>query len=378
MNKLIFRKLSFDIFSFFLLSSLAITLIVWVIQGVNLLDIVSEQGHGLNVYFTYTVLNLPKIFSKLLIFTYFLTLFVILARYEESNEILLFWTNGIKKINFINFIGKLSLIFVTLQLFLTLVLVPFTQNLQQEYLKSSTIEFFPKLIKEKKFSNLSKNLTIFVEKNRKDGFLEGIYIKEKLGSNESKIIIASKGKLIKNKNDEGFNFKLFDGNINNIDSKGSINLKFEESSYEISKVNSKTRQINKLNETKSSFLFLCLKNFIDHRKNSEFRCGTENSFLIKDIYEEIFKRTINPIYIIILSLISSLLIIKPKISFFEKYLKLFLFIFGFIIILFAELSYKFISLDNYLEFLILVLPLIFILIFYLFLFFKTNFKIRYL
>ena len=36
----------------------------------------------------------------------------------------------------------------------------------------------------------------------------------------------------------------------------------------------------------------------------------ENSFLIKDIYEEIFKRTINPIYIIILSLISSLLIIK--------------------------------------------------------------------
>ena len=30
-------------------------------------------------------------------------------------------------------------------------------------------------------------------------------------------------------------------------------------------------------------------------------------FLIKDIYEEIFKRIINPIYIIILSLISSLI-----------------------------------------------------------------------
>ena len=117
MNKLIFRKLSFDIFSFFLLSSVAITSIVWVIQGVNLLDIVSEQGHGLKVYFFYTTLNLPKIFSKLLIFTYFLTLFVVLARYEENNEILVFWTNGIKKISFINFIGKLSLIFVLIQLF---------------------------------------------------------------------------------------------------------------------------------------------------------------------------------------------------------------------------------------------------------------------
>ena len=378
MNKLIFRKLSFDIFSFFLLSSLAITLIVWVIQGVNLLDIVSEQGHGLNVYFIYTVLNLPKIFSKLLIFTYFLTLFVILARYEESNEILLFWTNGIKKISFINFIGKLSLIFVALQLFLTLVLVPLTQNLKQEYLKSSTIEFFPKLIKEKRFSNISKNLTIFVEKNRKDGFLEGIYIKEKLGSNESKVIIASKGKLLKDKNGEDFKFKLFDGNITNIDNKGSINLKFEESSYELSKLNSKTRQVNKLNETKSSYLFLCLKNYIEYRKDGNFRCGSENSFLIKDIYEEIFKRTVNPIYIIILSLISSLVIIKPKKSFYEKYLKFFLFVSGFLIILFAELSYKFISSDIYLEFIFMTLPLIFILIFYLLLLFKTNFKIRYL
>ena len=76
MNKLIFRKLSSDILIFFLLSSLAITSIVWVIQGVNLLDIVTEKGHSINVYFTYTLLNLPKIFSKLLIFTYFLTLFV--------------------------------------------------------------------------------------------------------------------------------------------------------------------------------------------------------------------------------------------------------------------------------------------------------------
>ena len=112
MNKLIFRKLLYDIISFFLLSSLAITSIIWVIQGVNLLDIVSEKGHTFQVYFLYSLLNIPKIFSKLLIFTYFLTLFVILSRYEENNEILVFWTNGIKKISFINFIGKLSLIFV--------------------------------------------------------------------------------------------------------------------------------------------------------------------------------------------------------------------------------------------------------------------------
>ena len=49
-----------------------------------------------------------------------------------------------------------------------------TSHAAEEYLKNSTIEFFPKLIKEKRFSNLTRSLTIFVEKNNKDGFLEGI------------------------------------------------------------------------------------------------------------------------------------------------------------------------------------------------------------
>ena len=66
MNKLIFRKLSSDILIFFLLSSIAITLIIWVIQAVNLLDIISEQGHGINIYFVYSILSIPKIFSKLM------------------------------------------------------------------------------------------------------------------------------------------------------------------------------------------------------------------------------------------------------------------------------------------------------------------------
>ena len=186
MNKLIFRKLSSDILIFFLLSSLAITSIVWVIQGVNLLDIVTEKGHSINVYFTYTLLNLPKIFSKLLIFSYFLTLFVILNRYEESNEILVFWTNGIKKISFINFIGIFSITFLALQLTLNLYIVPITQNLAQNYLKNSSLDFFPKLIEEKKFLNLMQNLTIFVEEHDDNGNLKGIYIKENLKNNEKK------------------------------------------------------------------------------------------------------------------------------------------------------------------------------------------------
>ena len=153
MNKLIFRKLFLDILYFFLLSSLAITLIVWVIQGVNFLDIIAEQGHAIKIYLIYSLLNIPKIFSKLLIFTFFLTLFVVISRYEDNNEIIVFWTNGIKKISFINFIGKMSILFLGVQLFLNLLIVPYTQNLGQEYLRNSSKELLPNLSDEIKMIN---------------------------------------------------------------------------------------------------------------------------------------------------------------------------------------------------------------------------------
>ena len=123
---------------------------------------------------------------------------MVLSRYEDNNEILVFWTNGIKNF-FINFIGKFSLIFVLFQLFLNLKIVPHTQNLAQQFLKNSSLEFFPKLIEEKKFSNVMRNLTIFVEERDDAGNINGIYIKEEIGENENKIIIANKGKLFKTK-----------------------------------------------------------------------------------------------------------------------------------------------------------------------------------
>ena len=107
---------------------------------------------------------------------------------------------------------------------------------------------------------------------------------------------------------------------------------------------------------------VCLKKFIEKRKDEKLRCGFENSFLIKDIYEEIYKRVINPIYIIILSLISSLVILKTKIIRVEKIAKFLIFLLGFVIIIMSELSYKLINSGFEFEVISLSLPIILILI----------------
>ena len=377
MNKLIFRKLSSDILLFFLISTMAITLIVWVVQGVNLLDIVTEKGHSIRVYFFYSLLNLPKILGKLLVFTYFLTLFVILNRYEENNEILIFWTNGIKKIYFINFILRFSILFVSLQLILNLFIVPTSQKMAQDYLRNSSLDFFPKLIEEKKFSNVMENLTIFVDEYEDGGNLKGVYIKEKLKDNGSKIIIASSGKL--NRNSNGFSFKLLDGKITNQVNNNDFSIAFEETNYDLSSLDTKIRKLNKLSEENSLILFLCLKNnFIDRKDLKFIRCGEVSDYSLRNIYEEFFKRVINPIYIIILSLISTLIILKSKFEYMTHYFKFFLFFLGFSIILFSELSYKFVSYSVNIEILFIIMPIILIFIFYLYILLKSKFKLSYL
>ncbi len=237
------------------------------------------------------------------------------------------------------------------------------------------MDFLPKLIEEKKFSSVSKNFTMFVEEHN-DGNLEGIYIKEKLGNDNYKIIVSNKGKLIQSNN--SYSFKLFNGSITNINEGGSYNIGFKETDYKLSEINSKTRKTKKLSETKSIYLIECLKKFLENRKAINLRCGTKSDFLLKDIYEEVFKRIINPIYIIVLSLISSLIILKSKITFFQNYFKFFLFIIGFVIILMSELTYKLIEYPFYFEIISITLPILAIFMFYLFILVKSKFNLKYL
>ena len=372
MNKLIFRKLSLDIVSFFLVASLSITLIVWVIQAVNFLDIVSEDGHSLKVYFSYAILNLPRIFSRILIFIFFISAFYIINKYEENNEILVFWTNGIKKISFINFLFKFSFLFVIIQLILNIIIVPYTQNLGRTYLKNSNIDFLPTLISEKKFINVFNNLTIFVDKYNQNGIIDKIFINEKIDNNSSKVIIAEKAKIIKL--DQKYKIKLLNGSIANINEQNIYNINFNETEYDLSKFTTKTVTHQKIQEINSYQLINCFYNY--YKKQNYNKLELCENRKIKPISQELFKRFIVPLYIFILSLISSSLIIKPKKNLYIKYYKFLIFILGFVIMTISQISFKFISKSVNLDLTIISFPILMIFLYYFFLISKTKFNFK--
>jgi lipopolysaccharide export system permease protein len=372
MNKLIFRKLSIDILKFFLFASFCITFIVWIIQAVNLLDLVSEDGHSLKVYSYYMSLSLPKIFSRTIIFVFFISIFYIIAKYKNSNELIVFWTNGIKKINFINFIFRFSITFLLLQLILNLFIVPNTQNLGRIYIKNSNIDFLPKLISEKKFINVANNLTIFVEEYKKDGLMKKIYIKEKIDNN-SKIIVAANGKFIKKNN--SYMLRLYKGGITNIEKNNTYNIKFSETDYDFSIFSTKTVTHQKVQEIDSFNLFNCIKNYHFEKNFNNMICDNREP---KSLTREMYKRLIVPFYTMIISLIAASLIIEPKSYNFIRFYNLYIFSIGVIIIILSQISLRFIDASNSLTNTIIFLPIVLVLIYYLFLILKTKFKLSLL
>ena len=372
MKKIIFNKLILDVAKFFLLSSLSLSLIILVVQAVNFLDYVSEDGHGIYTYFGITLLNFPKIFSRVMPFCIFITIFYIINKYELKNELLIFWNIGVKKIKFINTLVIFSLIFLTLQLVLNTILVPKSLDQAREFVRNSNIDFFPNLIKEKKFIDTVESLTIFVEKKNNNGELKNIYLKDSLSNDQSQIIYAKKGQLIFN--DEKNYLALYDGNFIDIDKKKITTFSFRKTEFDLAKYKTKTTVFPKIQELPTKIIFLCLyKLKINNQynfNNTFLKCDKKNS---SDLIEEAFKRTVKPLFIPLIVLISSLVVLYNKDNFFYSKFQYLLFFIVLFIIIISEISSRYIS-DIQSTIIFSLLPIILFFFSYLFLIFKLREK----
>jgi len=376
MKKIIYRNLATDCVKFFLLTIFTISIIIWVLQAVNYLDFVIEDGHGFLVYFNYTLLSFPKILSRIYPFAVFLSFSYILLKYEDKNELIIFWNFGIKKIHFINFFIKVSLFFVILSLLLNALITPMTLDKARSFIRSSDLDFFESVLKPKKFVDVVQNLTIYYEKKNENGELENIFLNDKSSPSESQTTIAKTGKF-EMRGDKKI-LILYDGKtINNINRKTS-EFNFSKTDFNISNFSTHTFTHQKTQETPTKELILCslilnnLKKDVGNKiKNELNNCTLLN---IVDIYKEIYSRLIKPIYITFLVTISLLLILKSKSDHAFKAQKFRIYFLGFLSIIFLETSSKFISPNLMQNLFLSLLPIILSIIIYFY--FVITLKVK--
>tara|TARA_B100001121_G_scaffold299857_1_gene309102 strand:- start:3316 stop:4440 length:1125 start_codon:yes stop_codon:yes gene_type:complete len=373
MEKILFRKLILDISLRALIITFTIGLIVWIIQAANYLDFVIDDGHNFTIYFYYNLFNFPKIIHRILPFVFGISVFFELIKYEKNNELLIFWTNGVTKKRFISNLINFSLIIMLVQILLGSVISPTSQLKAREFLKNSNMDFLPNLIKQGKFIDTVSGLTIFInEKTDKNSF-KNIYIQEgnilDLTSDNNQIIYAQEGFL---DNTDKKIFKLLKGKIINTNKNRLISFEFEKIDYDLSKFESRTIKIAKMQELPTIKILECsisLMKEVSYREKM-FLCDFES---LKNINQEIYKRFIKPMYFPLITLVCCFLLTFSKIenNFTFKTIKVFLFIF--LILVLSEIVMRYIESSQLLFSLVIILPMGIYFLIYNFLISKVSY-----
>ena len=374
MKKLLFQKFIKDTFKIFAIMALAISVIVWVIQAVGFLDYVSEDGHSLYVYFSYSALNYPKIIHRILPFIFFISLFYQITQYESKNELIIFWTNGITKINFINVIVLYSILITLFQIFLGSFFSPLGQNQARSYLRDSNIDFLPSLVKEGKFIDVVTNLTIFIESKDEFGNYQNIFLNDSFTGEDgprSQMVFAKKGVLV----NEGKNryFQLSDGKILNNDYGKITNIKFDKIDFNLTKYGTNSTIYPKIQETRSDVLLRCvyysMKKRLDKFKDKYIKCRPN---IINSIKQELLKRFFKPLYFPLIALVCSLLILRSKESNDYNKFRFYLFFIIFLIIVISEISLRYSAYNKSAVLFFIFLPILSFFIIYFSLIKKFN------
>ena len=378
MKKILFRKLLSDYLSFFFITIICTSIVIWVFQAVNYLDIMIEDGRDYLVYLNFTLLNFPKILSKVFSFSLFFSLFYVTIKSELNNELIIYWNFGVHKIEVVNFILKVSFILMIIQIILTAFVVPKSQDLARSFLRSSSVNFFDNFIKPKKFNDTIKGVTIYSDKKDQNGDLINLYLKREIKPNEFQITYAKKG-----------NFKqignspilvLNEGATITIKNDDVTNISFSKSDFSLANIDTNTTTYKKTQEISSQNLIICIKNFYQLEKKMFEKkvkdienCSYEN---IQNIIKEFYKRFLIPFYIPLLTLVPLLLITTSKENLNYNKLRVATFSLGLIIIIFSETTISFISKISIYDIGIMIIPLILISILYLFFFRQFNTSIN--
>ena len=374
MKKIIFRKLLLDYMSFFLIALISSGIVIWVFQAVNFLDIMIEDGRSYSVYISYSLLNFPKIINKLFPFILFFSLFYVTIKYENNNELIIFWNFGINKIQLINFVFKFSILLMLIQLIFSAVIVPKSQDLARSFLRSSTVNFYENFIKPKRFNDTIKKVTIYSEKKDKEGNLYNLYLKKETNKDNFQITYAKKGYF------KEFNnlpvLVLFNGETITSKNNEITNFSFSKSDFPINNIETNSFVTQQKTQELSSYnLFKCVKFLVPSKKGKVnpkiINCNERNK---NNIFKELYKRFIIPIYILVLTLIPLLVIILSKEDIKYSRLKLITFLVGLFFIIFSETTIRLISDSIAKNISISLLPFILIIILYSIFLKKFNSK----
>ena len=338
MKKTIYKYFFYQFVIYFAVTLFALAAIVWSIQAVNYLDLITEDGHAFTTYFFYSFLTLSKVFTKLVPFSFLVAIILTIIKFEKDNELLVLWTFGLNKIHLVNLIFRIAILVMFIQLLLTSIFNPSLLNMSRTLLKNSELKFIPSLLKEKQFNDTIEDLTIFVEEKDENNIYTNIFIRDEGAvlskiANTSSTIFAKSGHI---STDEK-NLVLYNGNIQKLNQSGEVSIiKFEKTILNLSGITTKSISEPKIQETSTLKILNCMI-----KKSTKKHNCDQNKKSLMDTKIEFNKRFGIPVYIPLISLICSFMLSSRRDQKIYEYNKYIFFFISFLILAVSEVIVRY-------------------------------------
>ncbi len=345
----IYKHFFLELSKYFFLVLFTFSAIVWAVQAVNFLDLIVEDGHKVSLYLNYSLLNIPKILTKFIPLSFLLALVLTILKFDSENELIILWTSGLNKIKIINFFLKIALIITIIQLFLAAFINPNVLNYSRSLIRNSDLDLISSAIKTNEFNNTLEGLTMYVEEKDVLGTMKNVFIRDdsnRLSAIENRektdtlTIIAKKGRL----NSETKNSLILENGVIHVENKSKEIqvIKFKKTELAFDNLKTKSIIYPKVQETPSKILLNCFFKKTTHallKGDKDLKCETKEERV--EVLAEINRRFGMPLYIPLLSLLSSFLLISREETKIKNWYKYFYFGLAFAILITAEILVRY-------------------------------------
>lgn len=262
-DMMIYRKYLFKLLiQIFGLTTFVLTSVVMLSQFLKLINQYIGKGFEIANILLLLFFILPPFLVQIVPITLFCTILFVYQKLITDNELVIMESSGISRLNLAIPGILFAVIVMTASYTITIFVNPYLNRLHESQKTLIRDNYISSMLEEKVFNNLSKDLTIYINKQLDENRLSGIIIYDQREGMPA-IITAQTAKLIPIAN--GLLIELNKGSRQHLNQNKQIEILFFDSSSIIV-------QYNKLNEIKRNYspnqlyIYELISNSVDNQK----------------------------------------------------------------------------------------------------------------
>lgn len=223
--------------------SFVITTMVWVTQILRLLYLI-DKGISLTDFLQLIILFLPSLFFMVSPLVSVLSVIYVYSKLQEDRQLIILKASGLSNFSITKPALIIASVITLISYYVSLHLMPLSYNKLKLGLSEFRENYVSNIIDERTFNQISKYITIYVDKKNPNGSLEDIILFDNKVPENHTILFARLGKIVMNDNIPVFH--LQDGFRQSFDDHQKITkLHFDHVSIEVKNDNTDKENRNK-------------------------------------------------------------------------------------------------------------------------------------